>query len=622
MASIGWLHLANLHLTVGGEHTLDDLIQDLEVAETRAGDWVPLDLILISGDLSASGTSDDFAAVDRAVDRLLRRLRDLLPDPKIIAVPGNHDLVRPGFDSPARVLHHWERSTALKETFWTDADSPFRRAIARAFDPFCRWSEARMPGVTRGLLPGDFTTTFEKDGLLLGIAGINSAFLHLDDLRGHGDLEIDARQLDAAAGGDVPSWIARHHAAFLITHHPPSSLSEAGRAAYVTGINPPGRFHVHFSGHAHGAKDSTVEEEPNGFLRVSVPSVPGRLEYTVGRLRATGGHPAQTTMEIWSHARYPHVTRTTLFRSWPRETAPAADTPAPPPTLELTELRDVLVALYPSPRNAQRVARDAGLDGERIPRAGAAVDVWHAVLLEAERSGKAEQLEEMTLLEYGNHPPLKAAWDALRGARSRRSWTSDPPPAAGEESEQVMEDVFQRAVRLRPEQIDVFGSLLGVSREKLSTRNASTTARVAEILREAEKRGSGADRISNALAKVSGSLGHPLARSVSGGSYESLRHVPSPARRARAPWFELPFKPRPASVRRLLNDALPDEREFDAFCLEAFPELYRRFTNGMDRHYRTSLLVERAGPEEVIRRLRRARPEAFAEHADSITYDE
>lgn len=53
------------------------------------------------------------------------------------------------------------------------------------------------------------------------------------------------------------------------------------------------------------------------------------------------------------------------------------------------------------------------------------------------------------------------------------------------------------------------------------------------------------------------------------------------------------------SVRRLLDKHLPDDASFDAFVLDHFPEVKRRFAGGMDRIQKTNLLLTIKEPSEV-----------------------
>src|SRR4051794_37707841 len=110
MASIGWLHLANLRFSAAQSRVLEQLWNELTISGVLGEPWFPPDLILLTGDVTLHGHADEFDALDRALDRLLEHLQEDRCAPTILAVPGNHDLFRPGFESPMRMFHRWRES--------------------------------------------------------------------------------------------------------------------------------------------------------------------------------------------------------------------------------------------------------------------------------------------------------------------------------------------------------------------------------------------------------------------------------------------------------------------------------------------------------------------------------
>lgn len=68
------------------------------------------------------------------------------------------------------------------------------------------------------------------------------------------------------------------------------------------------------------------------------------------------------------------------------------------------------------------------------------------------------------------------------------------------------------------------------------------------------------------------------------------------------------------SVLALLQAMLVGASDFDLFCLTHFREVYQRFTNGMDRTTRSTLLIERVPLEDIVEALRRSDPPRFARH--------
>lgn len=61
------------------------------------------------------------------------------------------------------------------------------------------------------------------------------------------------------------------------------------------------------------------------------------------------------------------------------------------------------------------------------------------------------------------------------------------------------------------------------------------------------------------------------------------------------------------ALRQLLDDFLSSAADFEAFCVDFFPLVHRRFVSGMDRISRTSILLEVADVGNVLEALRQCR---------------
>jgi len=57
-------------------------------------------------------------------------------------------------------------------------------------------------------------------------------------------------------------------------------------------------------------------------------------------------------------------------------------------------------------------------------------------------------------------------------------------------------------------------------------------------------------------------------------------------------------------LRVLLTNKLRTDSDFDAFCLDHFPSIKMRFSNGMDRVAKMNLLIELARPFDLMANLR------------------
>ncbi len=72
--------------------------------------------------------------------------------------------------------------------------------------------------------------------------------------------------------------------------------------------------------------------------------------------------------------------------------------------------------------------------------------------------------------------------------------------------------------------------------------------------------------------------------------------------------------PTTAALRKLLNEILRTSSDLDAFCLDHFPDVRRRFPAGMDRIEQVSLLLTLGDSDEIVARLRSDYAAEFERH--------
>ena len=100
-----WLHLSDLHVGARDQANLWPrfktlLFDDLTKAIAKSGAF---DVVVFSGDLVNKGEFSEFEALDELLFGLIGKLGELGPKPKIITVPGNHDLSRPSTIDPLAI---------------------------------------------------------------------------------------------------------------------------------------------------------------------------------------------------------------------------------------------------------------------------------------------------------------------------------------------------------------------------------------------------------------------------------------------------------------------------------------------------------------------------------------
>lgn len=256
-AHIDWLHLSGLHLRAAVDPRQFDAFAT-ELQRTLDLEQLSVDVVLMSGDLTETGAPAEFAHVDRFLDALnvvLTRRSGV--EPILMAVPGNHDLLR----LTARTLRRYDPNDVhvdeLRELSWVQKDTGF---LAPAFAGYLAWARRRIwartvdpvgtvPGTCyvreccESHFPGDGAIVVEKDDLRVAILGLNTAWtcFHDDDRP-----ELTVEQFDAALAGLRDP---RVHTRVLLTHHAPEQLShEIGQILVDHAIT----MHVHGrSAHGH-----------------------------------------------------------------------------------------------------------------------------------------------------------------------------------------------------------------------------------------------------------------------------------------------------------------------------------------------------------------------------------
>lgn len=265
MTSFSWLHLTDLHLGMPEQPSLfpalkDRFFEDLKPLHEKCGD--PWDLVLFTGDLTQSGKADEFARVEEFLAELWEHLTKLGSEPSFLAIPGNHDLVRPKPKAPAvMLLCDWSNKPDVRTEFWNDPDSDYRKTITDAFKNYIDWwgkTPIKKLPVQSGMLPGDFSATFEKEGATLGILGLNTTFLQLTGGDYTGKLALNPLQFQRACKDDGPAWVKKHNACLLLTHQPPDWLTADSLEQLRSDIAP--YFALHLFGHMHEARYQSAAE--------------------------------------------------------------------------------------------------------------------------------------------------------------------------------------------------------------------------------------------------------------------------------------------------------------------------------------------------------------------------
>ena len=327
MAVFRWLHFSDFHQGQPEQGWLwptvrDRLLDDLAKLHRRTGPW---DLILFTGDLANRGTKAEYSDFDGMVTGLLTHISSLgQEEPLLLAVPGNHDLVRPSAREPATkglmpavtlLTRGAAEPDALAELF-ADEDSPYRKIVEDSFKNYQAWWQrqraAQCPSFRAGLLPGDFSISIEKQAARLGIVGLNSAFLQLSGGSFLGKLHLHPRQIQAVCGGDAPDWMKSHQACLLMTHHPPDWLDADSQRSLRGDIAPSQYVAAHLFGHMHTGQAETR-------IRGGGPGERSWQGYSLFGVEQTAEGRSIDRRHGYSVGEIAFSERTGALRQWPRQ---------------------------------------------------------------------------------------------------------------------------------------------------------------------------------------------------------------------------------------------------------------------------------------------------------------
>jgi len=320
---VQWLHISDLHLGCEGRGLWWQTENDFErsVREVVREIGTP-DFIFLTGDMTNSGTEDQFKLVDGFLDKLLNWIAEsVLPnkqaDPVLLAVPGNHDFVRPELDGPDalryQALDSYEEdrdnpyAKILAKSLWTGKPAKKHQATKTIFDPlfgnYQHWFEKRIKSqledraqhVHFSHFPCDFAAEFDVDGSNLAVVGLNSAWLQYKAGDFERKLTVPMEQFHAALGlGGVENPLQlfdRNERALLIMHHPPTWFSIRARQSFNEDVYTPERFSLCLFGHQHeGRAESVLMSGGRPRYYFQAPSLFGVEHYGTSRERRSMGY--------------------------------------------------------------------------------------------------------------------------------------------------------------------------------------------------------------------------------------------------------------------------------------------------------------------------------------------
>ena len=207
MTAIRWLHIADLHLGARSEAEVDQLVGEfLDSLARRPAGVATIDLVLVSGDITHTGSHLEFAAATRIITRILA----VLPAALMIPVPGNHDVRRPDDDAALAYgsFDDYDEGEAnrhvrtLRRQLWEDPKSKLVECLFGDyqvwFAEFVRPRLTGRSGVTlhESAFPGDLRVDLTFPGKPpLTVVALNSAWRGYQDAPQRGHLTVAPEQL-------------------------------------------------------------------------------------------------------------------------------------------------------------------------------------------------------------------------------------------------------------------------------------------------------------------------------------------------------------------------------------------------------------------------------------------
>lgn len=315
---LSWIHLSDAHIGMKEQRRLwgrssTRLKEDLKYLLGNVG---PVDYVIFSGDMTQAGTPEQFDSFDSEISEFISCVEaEVGSRPKLISVPGNHDLVRPAaIRSEALALKQYWNSEELQGCLLQEEGRQYSDFIAEMFGPYSAWLQSSIKsGVhaqpeLRGAFPGDCAYLHSSEHGTANLVTLNSAWLQVAGGNFKGKLNVDALQLIGLVGGNVDEWLSASAASILVTHHPVDWLHEQARDSWNRDICPAGRFDLHLYGHMHEHNVASVRYGGSKQRQTVQASSLFGLEGGEGRISRVQGYSAGAIKHDQSR----------FFESWPR----------------------------------------------------------------------------------------------------------------------------------------------------------------------------------------------------------------------------------------------------------------------------------------------------------------
>ncbi len=294
-----YIHFSDLH--IGDKiakpflsHMKAELLKDVKYISNELG---RIDVIFMTGDLVQCGAAAEYGAFEGFMNSVMEILKSVGSYPYVFFVPGNHDLERlADCSSPThQVLKNWNGNQELKkDIFWTTpAYIDYCKDRFLNYSNFVqRYSNIPKEQTMFGILPGDFFSSIEVNGIKIGVLGLNSSFLQIESGNFSGKLGIYLKQVESIFGDRYVEELSKNDINFLLTHHNSEWFEPESRNEYKGEIYLKEYILEHFCGHNHIPQAEYININYAGENRINIgPSLCG-LEFFGDKFERVHGYHA------------------------------------------------------------------------------------------------------------------------------------------------------------------------------------------------------------------------------------------------------------------------------------------------------------------------------------------
>ncbi len=262
MAGITWLHLSDWHQR-GKEFdrlvVRDALIEDIRNRERIAPELKRIDFIIMSGDVSFSGKSEEYEAAWENLFEPVLNVTDLRAE-RLFFVPGNHDLDRSEFELlPGAILQPFKSNEQINE--WLTNQKKRDRLLT----PFQAYKQFVARHTAQTDPDYDSIRKLNINGIQVALLGLNSALMCGRNKNNRGEVD-DKGNITLGEPQIYKSLkqIKSAHIRIAVMHHPFDWLAEFDRHRIDERLKKDFQFILY--GHQHSPNFMSIQSAGGQYI--------------------------------------------------------------------------------------------------------------------------------------------------------------------------------------------------------------------------------------------------------------------------------------------------------------------------------------------------------------------